>query len=66
MAAGLLRRDFHLLPEDEERSIELAYFGGYSCGEVAELLNVPEPMVVARIRRGLNRLRLAMPHEPGD
>ncbi|MDP9071401.1 MAG: sigma-70 family RNA polymerase sigma factor [Actinomycetota bacterium] len=63
---GLLRGEAQVLPEEEERAIELAYFGGYSCGELAQLFDVPEPTVLARIRRGLKRLRLAMPHDPTD
>jgi RNA polymerase sigma-70 factor (ECF subfamily) len=54
-----------LLPEEEIQAIELAYFGGYSSRQVAELLDVPERMVTSRIGLGLKRLRLAMPTDPG-
>ena len=54
------------LPEEEIQAIELAYFGGYSSRQLAELLDVPERTVATRIRVGLKRLRLAMPEDRGD
>ncbi len=45
------------LSEMERRAIDLAYFGGYSYREVAELLNQPEGTVKSRIRSGLKAMR---------
>ena len=45
------------LTEGERRAIDLAYFGGYSYREVAQLLDQPEGTVKSRIRSGLKTMR---------
>lgn len=45
------------LPTDQRQSIELAFFGGLSHGEIAELLKQPLGTVKARIRRGMLKLK---------
>jgi RNA polymerase sigma-70 factor (ECF subfamily) len=45
------------LPEDQRRTIELAYFGGFSHSQIAELLNEPIGTVKGRMRLGLEKLR---------
>lgn len=48
------------LPRGEREAIELAYFEGYSYVEVARTLGEPEGTTKSRIRRGMQRMRVAL------
>ena len=45
------------LPADEREPIVLAYFGGHTYREVADLLDIAEGTIKSRIRAGLKRMR---------
>ena len=48
------------LPPAQRRTIELAYFGGYTHVELSELMGVPLGTVKGRMRIGLQKLRRAL------
>ena len=48
------------LPADQRQVIELAYFGGFSHSQIADMLKLPAGTVKGRMRLGLTKLRLAL------
>ena len=55
--ARSVRSALDTLPEEQRRTIELAYFGGFSHSQIAELLDEPIGTVKGRMRLGLDKLR---------
>ena len=56
------------LPDEQRRTIELAYFGGFSHSQIAEMLGMPIGTVKGRMRLGLEKMRaqLADSITPGE
>ena len=55
-----VRRALLELPEAQRRTIELAYFGGYTHAELSTLMGVPLGTVKGRMRIGLQKMRRAL------
>jgi RNA polymerase sigma-70 factor (ECF subfamily) len=52
-----VREALKTLPEEQLKTIELAYFSGYTHAEIAELLGLPLGTVKGRMRLGLKKMR---------
>jgi RNA polymerase sigma-70 factor (ECF subfamily) len=52
-----VRQAISQLPPDQQRSVMLAYFGGYTHDEIARQLGVPLGTVKGRLRIGLQKMR---------
>src|SRR4051794_13644055 len=57
--AGIVRETLVGLPPDQVQVIELAYFGGFTHSEIADMLGVPIGTVKGRMRLGLGKMRSA-------
>lgn len=55
--AGELRQELSALPSDQFDVLKLAYYGGFTHHEIAEMLALPLGTVKSRMRLGLERLR---------
>src|SRR5215217_1686946 len=55
--ARSVRTALDTLPAEQRRTIELAYFGGFSHSQIAELLDEPIGTIKGRMRLGLDKLR---------
>jgi RNA polymerase sigma-70 factor (ECF subfamily) len=58
--ATTVRSAMDTLPAEQSQVIELAYFGGFSHSEIAELLSMPIGTVKGRMRLGLEKMRGAL------
>ena len=45
------------LPADQSQVIELAYFGGFTHTEIADMLGAPVGTIKGRMRLGLKKMR---------
>lgn len=62
--AAAVRKAVHALPPDQQRVIQLAYFGGFSQSEIAEMLEAPLGTVKGRMRLALEKLRAQLGDDP--
>ena len=58
--AGRLRQALGLLPREQSQVIELAYFGGFSHSEIADMLGAPIGTIKGRMRLGLEKIRTTL------
>jgi RNA polymerase sigma-70 factor (ECF subfamily) len=71
MAAALLtaervRAALDVLPEEQRRAVDLAYFGGRTYRQVAETLRIPEGTAKSRLRLALRRIADVLEAEGGE
>jgi RNA polymerase sigma-70 factor (ECF subfamily) len=58
--ARLVRSALDGLPAEQRQVIELAYFGGFTHTQIAEMLELPSGTVKGRMRLGLTKLRVTL------
>ena len=58
--AAAIRSAMETLPPEQSQVIELAYFGGFSHTEIAELLDAPVGTIKGRMRLGLEKMRASL------
>ena len=63
--ARLVRTALDGLPADQRRVVELAYFGGFSLAQIADVLGLPAGTVKGRMRLALSKLRMALGEPAG-
>jgi RNA polymerase sigma-70 factor (ECF subfamily) len=59
-AASIVRSAVRLLPASQRRVVELAYFEGLSCREVARVAGIPEGTAKSRLRLALAKLETVL------
>ena len=58
--AEAVRSAMGALPSEQSQVIELAYFGGFSQSEIAQMLDAPIGTVKGRMRLGLEKMRAGL------
>ena len=61
--ARTVRDAMQSLPEEQHQVIQLAYFGGFTHTQIAEMLDMPVGTVKGRMRLGLEKMRRALAPE---
>jgi RNA polymerase sigma-70 factor (ECF subfamily) len=55
-----VREKLQELPDEQRQVVELAYFGGFSHTQIAEMLQLPAGTVKGRMRLALTKMRIAL------
>ena len=63
VTAERVRSALATLPDEQRRAIQLAYFGGKTYRQVAEVLGIPEGTAKSRLRLGLRRIAAVLDTE---
>ena len=58
--AASVRQALQTLPSDQCQVIELAYFGGFTHTEIADMLEAPVGTIKGRMRLGLKKMRASL------
>jgi RNA polymerase sigma-70 factor (ECF subfamily) len=66
VTAERVRAAVDVLPPDQRRAIQLAYFGGKTYRQVAVVLGIPEGTAKSRLRLGLRRIAEALESQGDD
>jgi RNA polymerase sigma-70 factor (ECF subfamily) len=66
LTAERVREALETLPPEQREAIHLAYFGGKTYREVAQVLGIPEGTAKSRLRLGLRRIATALEREEAD
>jgi RNA polymerase sigma-70 factor, ECF subfamily len=64
--ARSLRGVLEELPKDQSKVIELAYYGGFTHSEIADMLGMPLGTVKGRMRLGLEKIRARLAEGLGE
>lgn len=63
--ASQVRSALDELPSEQRQVVELAYFGGFSHSEIADMLKLPAGTVKGRMRLALTKLRISLGDRSG-
>jgi RNA polymerase sigma-70 factor (ECF subfamily) len=61
-----VRAALDVLPAEQRRAVDLAYFAGQTYRQVAETLGIPEGTAKSRLRLALRRIADALEAEGGE